>query len=818
MAAESDPGARLTLTQYFSPLFRLVYSTNLSDTSKQIWMAEYNLSRRFNARVVKEEDNSYRSEFRHQLRFGGEPSTGVSGRKGGLPRMRVTGVEFGGNSRFPATDLLKRYGIQPGREYDQNKFFQNLGRLEQFYRSQGYQESRVRLNLERQQQGVLLQLTIAEGSPVKFVFEGDSPSGRIRRLLADKWPAAFHDPQRIRMCTSACKEELEGQGYLDAQVDAKVIRDGEAGKEVLFTLQRGLQYKRGRISLEGASRSMLPDLMLILSTPQIQRTLLSAPADVVRPLTQYYQLQGYLAAEIETPVLGKSQARRQVDVRIRIREGVPYRIGQLEVSGNQAFAGNTLLEELSLKENGKFQPGLLEHALGALESKYRDAGYLDARIESRATREDAAGLVHLNFLIEEGKQHRIARMEIAGNERVSAQVIKNQLQFREGEARSATQSEQTLRRLYQSGAFENVEIQTRPLVSDSPVPANTLPVEVQVVVKEPRPYRVIYGGLYDSGSGPGVIFDFENLNWLGYGRTLGSRTRLERDYQEQRLYFTQPLFRGHLLHSTAAIYTKRELELEEYRVLTNGISLQQERPLGGSLYFSYGYKFENAFVESLNSPERFAVNSAPLTASLSRDTRNDFLDARRGSFTAQSFEFAPAFLGSSYGYSRYFGQYSRYFPLTRVRLDPIRLTPLPARLVFATQVRVGLLKPLSSDGIALTDRFFAGGGTSIRGFPQDTVGPKNEEGTPTGGEALFILNNELRFPLYRLFEGVGFVDVGNVYAKVADFDLGDLRKTAGFGLRLKIPFFMLRFDYGFILDRRPGEPSGGFFFSIGQAF
>jgi outer membrane protein assembly complex protein YaeT len=818
VAAESDPGARLTLTQYFTRTFRLVYSTNLSDTSKQIWMTEYNLSRRFNARVVKEEDNSYRSEFRHQVRFGGIPSTGASGRKGGLPRTRATGVEFAGNIRFPAADLLKRYGIQPGREYDQNKFFQNLGRLEQFYRSQGYQESRVRLHLERQQQGVLLQVTIAEGSPVKFVFEGDSPSGRMKRLLANKWPAAFNDPQRIRMSTSALKEELGNQGYLDAQIDAKIIRDEEAGKEVLFTLQRGPQYKRGRISLEGASRSILPELMMILSSPQIQRTLLSAPADAVRPLTRYYQLQGYLAAEIETPVLEKSQARQQVDVRIRIREGVPYRIGKLEVSGNQAFAGNTLLEELALKENGKFQPGLLENALGALESKYRDAGYLDARIESRAIREDSAGLVHLKFLIEEGKQHRIARMEITGNERVSTQDIKKQLQFREGEARSATQSEQTLRKLYQSGAFENVEIQTRPLVSDSAVPANTLPMEVQVVVKEPRPYRVTYGGLYDSSSGPGVIFDFENMNWLGFGRTLGSRTRLERDYQEQRLYFTQPFFRSHLLHTTAAIYTKRELELEEYRVLTNGVSLQQELPLGGSLYFSYGYKFENAFVEALHSSERLAVNSAPLTASLSRDTRNDFLDARRGSFTTHSLEFAPAFLGSSYGYSRYFGQYSKYFPLTRARLDPIRLTPLPARLVFATQGRIGLLKPFSSEGIALTDRFFAGGGTSIRGFAQDSVGPKNEEGTPTGGEALFILNNELRFPLYRLFEGVGFVDMGNVYAKVADIDLGDLRKSAGFGLRLKIPFFMLRFDYGFILNRRPGEPRGGFFFSIGQAF
>jgi len=73
-------------------------------------------------------------------------------------------------------------------------------------------------------------------------------------------------------------------------------------------------------------------------------------------------------------------------------------------------------------------------------------------------------------------------------------------------------------------------------------------------------------------------------------------------------------------------------------------------------------------------------------------------------------------------------------------------------------------------------------------------------------------------PLVSIFDAVGFVDIGNVYPMISDFSFSDLRKTAGFGLRLRTPFLMIRFDYGFKVDRRPGESLGALFFSIGQAF
>ncbi len=89
---------------------------------------------------------------------------------------------------------------------------------------------------------------------------------------------------------------------------------------------------------------------------------------------------------------------------------------------------------------------------------------------------------------------------------------------------------------------------------------------------------------------------------------------------------------------------------------------------------------------------------------------------------------------------------------------------------------------------------------------------------PQGGDAVFIVNQELRFPIYKRLSGAVFLDLGNVYSKAYDLDPFNVRKSAGFGLRFNTPFVLVRFDWGFKLDRRPGESLSEVFFSIGQAF
>lgn len=136
-------------------------------------------------------------------------------------------------------------------------------------------------------------------------------------------------------------------------------------------------------------------------------------------------------------------------------------------------------------------------------------------------------------------------------------------------------------------------------------------------------------------------------------------------------------------------------------------------------------------------------------------------------------------------------------------------------------LRLGLAAGLNGSSLPLAERFFAGGGTTIRSFEQDAIGPTESGPTipmPRGGAATLILNNEIQFPIFNIVDGVGFLDAGNVYETVRDFDPFHLRSSAGSGIRVRTSYFMFRGDYGFNLNRKLGERLGTFSFSIGQAF
>jgi outer membrane translocation and assembly module TamA len=220
------------------------------------------------------------------------------------------------------------------------------------------------------------------------------------------------------------------------------------------------------------------------------------------------------------------------------------------------------------------------------------------------------------------------------------------------------------------------------------------------------------------------------------------------------------------------------------------------------------------------------VRLSSVASSLIRDTRTDPLEPDNGSLIGADAELAARRIGSEVGFFKTFLQGFTYQRL-----------PRSSATVMVFGARVGLatgfqrLVPQGGETIVVDDlpaseRFFAGGDTTVRGFTLDRLGTPetiDRDGFPTGGHGLIVLNAEARVPLRGGLGAVVFIDGGNVWRKVSDMDWSQMRGSVGFGLRYRSPVGPIRVDLGIKLDRR-SLPTGererptALHISLGQAF
>ena len=230
------------------------------------------------------------------------------------------------------------------------------------------------------------------------------------------------------------------------------------------------------------------------------------------------------------------------------------------------------------------------------------------------------------------------------------------------------------------------------------------------------------------------------------------------------------------------------------------------------------------------------------SSSLIRDTRNDAVDPGAGEYFSANGQLAARRIGSEVGFMKSF-----------FTVQTFHVLPHTNRIVFAGNARLGIATGFPRD-VAQTDaqgqpkldehqqpivehdvkelpaseRFFAGGDTTVRGFALDRIGVRHspsqpgdtidQDGFPLGGNALVIFNAELRMPVWRGLGVVGFVDTGNVFARATDIDLGELRSAVGAGVRYKSPVGPIRIDLGFKVHRQATEGLTAWFITFGQAF
>jgi len=823
IANEANPGARLTLGQEIADDLSLTYSVDLADSNDQIWLATYDVTKRFQSRAVRQNDNSYRVDFRHDVRKGGRPEPRRQ------PRVRpvVAAVTVPDNAPIPAERLRDLLGVEAGDDFDYFSASDGVEDIEKELRELGWVQSRARLTRKVDAGGVSLVLTVTQGPQVAFSFEGVTPPDKVQDEVRLQWHRGVFDAQRTDDAAEAVLEWLMRDDYLQAQVSSRIDDSNPGMRRVHFTVAPGPQSRTVLLVFEGASGIDASDLDQVIDEQKLERQLFTDPTVVTELLQRLYREQGYLNAALDKPRYEfEGEVARVV---LAVREGPRFTVSSVTMAGNKAIATPQLLVNLPTVEGDPFLPVAAENALQHIRDLYWERGYNEVRPQYQLTIDRASGRAGIAFTIDEGQQAIVTEIRIAGHDKTSERLVREQLIIAPAEPLNLKALSRSRKNLYDSGAFSIVDLSRDTIVEAAAAPGaaasdTARPVSVDVTVREVQPYQVRYGASYDTEGKLGGIVDASMHNVLGKARVLGMSARYDAQLREGRLYLSQPTLRHWPVQTLASLYYSEERNpatqvSNAFNIDRKGIAIQQEKMVKDSYVWTYGYRFEQArtFAPLLGAaPDEF-IKVSPLTSTLVRDTRDEALDATRGSFSSQAVAFSPTWLGSDDTYMKYYGQYFHYFPLQPERRKRFSNEIIRPRLVFATAIRLGLSKGLGTF-VPASERFFAGGSTSLRGFEQNAVGPIGPTGMPAGGDAMLVLNNELRAPLFSLVDGVGFIDIGNVWQRTSDFSLSDLRRTVGVGLRLRTKWVLVRGDYGFVLGARPGEQKGRFYFSIGQAF
>jgi outer membrane protein assembly complex protein YaeT len=821
IASEADPTARLTVGQELTNDLKLVYSTNLTDSNDQIWVAEYDVTRRFQTRAVRQEDNSYRLDFRHDVRLGGEKDP----RKQPRVQPKVEDVSVTATDGADEMQLREKFHIEAGDSYDFFKIRNGVQHVEQWLMDQGYLQAKVRIERHVEGDKARLVLHVTRGPKVEIHFTGATPPSKVQEEVKTQWHRGVFDKQRGDAGVSRIREWLLGEKFMQGKVEVHV-EGTDGSRAVTFNTETGPKSDKIVMAFEGAS-GISPDVLdAIVEQQKLERKLFTDATVVTELLQRYYREQGYLVTEIDPPRY--DYAGSVARVVFTVREGPRFTVRHVTTSGNKIYKPDELIPQLPVVEGELFLPAAAENALEKIRTLYWAGGYNDVRSDYSLVIDRGAGQVDVAFTVMEGRQSVINDIRIAGNHRVSDHLINEQVQLTPGKPLDLSALARSRRNLYDTGAFSVIDIRRREsgrgLASGEQEPSpDKRPMDITVQIREVQPWQIRYGASYDTERGVGGIFDISNRNSLGGARELGLRSRYDRQLHEGRIYLNQPALK-YLPKTTASVYFREELNppteiSDPFDTNRKGLSIQSEQRLRNAYLLTYGYRLERAHtLTPLNGIIiEDAHTVAPLTATLTRETRDEVLDASRGKFLSQAFSYSPSWLGADAAYIKYFGQYFHYIPLEPVRRKPFTNELLRPRLVYAGAVRIGLSRGIG-DVVPMSERFFAGGSQTMRGFGQNAVGAIGPNRVPIGGEAMLVINNEIHVPLISIFDGVAFSDIGNVFPSVRNFSLTDLRESAGIGLRVRTPWVLLRGDWGFILDRRPGEPKSRIYFSIGQAF
>jgi len=336
-------------------------------------------------------------------------------------------------------------------------------------------------------------------------------------------------------------------------------------------------------------------------------------------------------------------------------------------------------------------------------------------------------------------------------------------------------------------------------------------------VEEQSTGSLVLGGGYSSIESFGGMISIGEKNLFGRGQSLNFSGEFTTKRIEYDITFYDPYFLDHPF-SLGLKTHKRTYEFDDFDEDSLGFTLTVGKPiylLGHYTMASVGYEFlyvditsvDNDAPNFIQDQEGESISSA-LLFSFERDTRNSAVLPTKG--FKRSLYLKLAGLGGDEYYYKLVADAGWYF-------DGDRFMEGSA---FHVRGRLGFMNPMPFGGSRsrpIYERFYVGGGDTVRGFASDEAGPE-EDGSAIGGTKELIFNFEYLFPIVSSLKGVAFYDTGAAFDNGDQINLSGMRHAIGFGIRLVTPFGPLKVDMGFKLDKKKDEDMSKVSFSVGTMF
>lgn len=627
------------------------------------------------------------------------------------------------------------------------------------------------------------------------------------------------------LCSALAASSAAQQEVRDGQSEAFVNRIEFVGNHSITSDE-----------LKGQMRTKEPSLFAIFRKPRLDRSVLQRD---VAHLQAYYHSIGFFDAKVELERIDYSEDGRFADVIIRVVEGAPTMVRSIDFSRESLIERKELAKGLLLKVGQPFNASLLDTDIYTIKVKYFERGYLGVAVVD-SVKTDGQN-VDVFYYIQPGTQIHVERIDISGNVSVSEGVIRKEITFKPGEVCRLGKLTETQRNLFETGLFSVVDIN----------PENLDPLErtvtISIHVRERKPAYIEVGFGVGNILGSRVLGEYGTRNLFGSGRTLRVKTEYAFDLFEgeavdfSKLQFENRYYRydaelsqrrvfGTKQLVTLATFYEKDATVEEISVKTLGASISTTRRLSRNTDLIVGILNERIQRRAFDEP-RVTSTSRIASGSISHDKRDFILNPRRGSYRILRLEGAGGFLGGDNDFYTSSASLQHYYPIG-------------SSVVLAWRVRGGYADAFGdSKEVPVENRFFAGGGNSVRGYDENSLGPRSVQGdqstnpVPIGGRVLLLTNLELRYPIPLLsrinVSGAVFVDGGNVwrgaqsvkpsdfrlYADKSDVRVQDYRYGVGVGLRYNTPVGPIRVDFALPVKRDEfSDDKGRFHINLGQIF